>query len=178
MLAPAAYFFAGFLIVLAYNCAIVSVRFNFATAIPASPPSIAVSCVEVPFRIFALGSRSFPISFFRRLEFIYFGMFPQIGAAMYSPRSVRGKNSLDAIRRDNPDVLLLRACDLLLLAVSGPVLSLPGTLLAFSPRPSVVQHSEGLIPHAWRDGIIEPLARISTDYFIGLPCMHIMQPWS
>ncbi len=68
--------------VLAYNSAIVSVRFNFAY----DPTLAAIDRFLLRGRSvsdlahWAVGA--FPFSVFRALEFIYFGMFPQIGAAV------------------------------------------------------------------------------------------------
>jgi hypothetical protein len=84
--------FAGFLLVLAYNHIIVSVRFNFAydAAFNAMDKWILRGWSVSDLSHWAL--RSFPFAFFRFLELIYFGMFPQIGATIVIVSVSGGKN--------------------------------------------------------------------------------------
>src|SRR6202140_919332 len=82
ILLPALYIFAGFILVFAYNDIIVSVHFGFAydAAFNAMDKWILHGWAVSDLSHWAVGN--FPLSFFRFLEFIYFGMFPQIGAAI------------------------------------------------------------------------------------------------
>ena len=77
ILSPALYLFAGFLLVFAYNDIILSVRFYGATdtAFNAMDKWLLRGTSVSDLCHFAL--RRFPVSFFRFLEFIYFGMFPK-----------------------------------------------------------------------------------------------------
>jgi len=176
VLAPAAYLFVGFLMVLAYNCAIVSVRFNFATdpALAAidrwllhghSVSELAHWAVQV-----------FPLSFFQRLEFIYFGMFPQIGAALILIALSDGRTrALQFIGT----ILLSYYLALALFYIwpaQGPYYLCPGhfsrfpaTLQCYKLQKTIIRDALALWHH-------QPISRISTDYFIALPCMHIVQP--
>jgi len=176
VLAPAAYLFVGFLMVLAYNYAIVSVRFNFATdpALAAidrwllhghSVSDLAHWAVQV-----------FPLSFFQGLEFIYFGMFPQIGAALILIALCDGRiRALQFIGT----ILLSYYLALAIFYVwpaqgpyylcSGHFSRFPATLQCYKLQKTIIRDALAL----WRH---EPISRISTDYFIALPCMHIVQP--
>jgi hypothetical protein len=176
VLAPAAYLFVGFLMVLAYNCAIVSVRFNFATdpALAAidrwllhghSVSDLAHWAVQV-----------FPLSFFQGLEFIYFGMFPQIGAALILIALCDGRiRALQFIGTILVSYYLALAI-FYVWPAQGPYYLCPGhfsrfpaTLQCYKLQKTIIRDALAL----WRHELI---SRISTDYFIALPCMHIVQP--
>ena len=176
LLPPAAYLFFGFLMVLAYNSAIVSVRFNFAydPALAAIDRFLLRGSSVSNVAHWAVGA--FPLSFFRALEFIYFGMFPQIGAAMLLLALCDGKKrALQFVGT----ILLSYYFALALFYLwpsQGPYYLCPEHFSRFPAGLQSYNIQKALIAHAlarWRH---EPLARISTDYFIGLPCMHITQP--
>ena len=176
ILPPAAYLFFGFLLIFAWNDVIVSLRF-FGQADPiffamdswllhgGSVSSIAHWAV-----------RSFPISFFHFLEFVYLGMFPQIGAGLilssvYGGRR-RGLQFVGTILMAYY-VALLIFC---LWPSQGPYLlcpdhfsRFPTTLRAYATQKTLIAVAQGLGKHL-------PRGRISFDYFIGFPCMHIAQP--
>lgn len=176
ILAPAAYLFFGFLMVLAYDCAIVSVRFNFAM-----DPALAAidqwllhghSVSELTH----WGVETFPISFFKALEFIYFGMFPQIGAALILVALCEGRTrALQFVGT----ILLSYYIALAVFYVwtaQGPYYLCPAHFSRFPASLQIYNLQKTLIRDAlalWRH---QPISRISTDYFIGLPCMHIVQP--
>jgi hypothetical protein len=176
ILAPAAYFFFGFLMVLAYNSAIVSARFNFAT----DPTLLAID------RWLLFGHsvsdlahwavQTFPLIFFRALEFIYFGMFPQIGAAILI---VALCDSKAAALRFVGTILTAYYLALVLFYIwpaQGPYYLCPQHFSRFPASLQAYSIQKALITHALARWHHEPLARISTDYFIALPCMHIAQP--
>jgi hypothetical protein len=174
--APAAYLFFGFLMVLAYNCVIVSCRFNFAT----DPALAAID------RWLLLGRsvsdlahwsvQTFPISFFRALEFIYFGMFPQIGAALIFVALCEGRG------RALQFVGTILMSYYLALAIfyiwpsQGPYYLCPAHFSRFPASLQVYNLQKTLIRDALALWQHVPISRISTDYFIALPCMHVAQP--
>ena len=176
ILAPAAYLFFGFLLVFAYNSVIVSVRDNFAF-----DPALAAidrfllhghSISEIAH--WAVGT--FPAAFFRALEFIYFGMFPQIGAAMILVVLGDGKNrALQFVGT----ILMSYYLALVLFYIwpaQGPYYLCPDHFSRFPAALQSYHIQKTLIAHALARWHHEPLVRISTDYYIGLPCMHIAQP--
>ena len=176
VLLPALYLFAGFLLVFAYNDIIASVRFNFAydPAFQAMDKWILHGSSISDLSHWAV--RSFPASLFRFLEFIYFGMFPQIGAAIFlvalSDGKTRGLQFVGTILMSYYLALGLfylwpsqgpyYLCD-------GHFTTFPNTLQTYSIEKTLIAHALGLWNHV-------PLQRISTDYFIAFPCMHIAQP--
>ncbi len=176
VLSPALYLFAGFLLVLAYNCIIVSVRFNFAydPAFNAMDKWILHGWSVSDLAHWAL--RTFPLPFFHFLEFVYFGMFPQIGAGIILVALYDGKNAgLQFV-----GTILMAyyfALGLFYLWPSagpyylcpGHFSRFPGTLQAYSIQQFLIRHALALWNHV-------PIHRISTDYFIAFPCMHIAQP--
>jgi len=176
LLLPALYFFAGFLLVLAYNDIIVSVHFAFAydPAFNAMDRAILHGYSVSDLAHWAI--LTFPLSFFRFLEFIYFGMFPQIGAGIILVTLFDGK------RRGLQFVGAILLAYYLALGLfylwpsQGPYYlcpahfsSFPATLQAYSIQKSLIAHALALWNHT-------PIHRISTDYFIAFPCMHIAQP--
>ena len=176
VLAPASYLFFGFLMVLAYNSAIVSARFNFAT----DPALFAIDRWllfghTVP-GLAHWAVQTFPLGFFQVLEFIYFGMFPQIGAAIIILALC--DNQAEALRFVGT---ILTAYYLALVLfylwpAQGPYYLCPEHFSRFPASLQTYSIQKALIAHAlarWRH---EPISRISTDYFIALPCMHIAQP--
>lgn len=171
---PAAgYFFLGFLMVLAYNCAIVSARFNLA-----SDPALAAidRWLMHGYSIWDLtrwAVKTFPLQFFQFMEFIYFGMFPQIGAAILLLAACEGRaRALQFIGT----ILLAYYFALaifFLVPAQGPYYlhpsCLPPSLRCYTVQTTLVSRALALQQHV-------PISRISTDYFIEMPCMHIVQP--
>ncbi len=169
----AAYFFFGFLMVLAYNCVIVASRFN-----PASDPALAAvdrwmmhGYSVWDFTHWAV--HTLPVSFFRAMEFIYFGMFPQIGATIILLAVCDGRaRALQFIG----SILLAYYMALAIFYIwpaQGPYYlhpsGLPSSLRCYTVQTTLVSRALALHQHV-------PIHRISTDYFIEMPCMHIVQP--
>jgi hypothetical protein len=176
VLLPAFYLFAAFLLVLAYNCIIVSVRFNFAydPAFSAMDRWILHGWSVSDLSHWAI--RSFPLRFFRFLEFIYFGMFSQIGAALILVGICEGRNrGLQFV-----GTILLGyylALGLFYLWPSqGPYYLCPAHFSRFPNSLQAYSIQKFLISHAVAFWNHVPIHRISTDYFIAFPCMHITQP--
>jgi hypothetical protein len=176
ILPPAVYLFVGFLMVLAYNCAIVSARFNFATDPALAAMDRWLLHGHSVFELTHWALQRFPLSFFHALEFIYFGMFPQIGATIILVALSEGKTrALQFIGTILISYYLALAI-FYIWPAQGPYYLCPGH---FSRFPSSLQSyniQKTLIPHALALWHHEPIARISADYFIGFPCMHIVQP--
>ncbi len=176
ILAPAAYQFFRFLMDLAYISAIVSVRYNFAydPAFAAMDRVLLLGHSVSGLAHWAVGA--FPLYFFRALEFVYFGMFPQIGAAMILLALCDGKSrALQFVGTILISYYLALAL-FYLWPSQGPYYLCSNHFSRFPAGLQAYQIQKTLIAHAlarWRH---EPLARISTDYFIGLPCMHVAQP--
>jgi hypothetical protein len=176
VLLPAAYLFAGFLLVLAYNCIIASARFAFAFDPVFNAIDMWMLRGSSVSDLSQWALRRFPLSFFRFLEFIYFGMFPQIGAGIVlvalASRKQRALQFVGTIL-----LAYYLALGLFYLWPSqGPFYlstthasQLPGELQAAKIQDFLIRDALALWNHV-------PIHRISTDYFIALPCMHIAQP--
>src|SRR5439155_26255152 len=122
------------------------------------------------------GINTFPLTFYEGLEFIYFGMFPQIGATLIILALSEGKK--DALQFVGT---ILTSYYLALIIfyfwpAQGPYSLCPSHFSRFpnSLQSYNIQHT--LIPHAMALWHHQPISRISTDYFIAFPCMHIVQP--
>ena len=176
ILLPALYLFAGFLLVFAYNDIIASVHFSFAcdAAFNGMDRWILHGWSISDLSHWAV--RTLPPPFFHFLEFTYFGMFPQIGAAMILVTLYDGKNrALQFVGTILTSYYL--ALGLFYLWPSqGPYYLCPGhfsrfpsTLQAYSIQKLLMTRALALWNHV-------PIHSISTDYFIAFPCMHIAQP--
>lgn len=175
VLLPAFYLFAGFLLVFAYNDVIASVRFSFAhdAAFDAMDRWLLHGLSVCDLSQWAV--RTFPSSF-DFLESTYFGMFPQIGAAILLLGLWDGKGrALQFVGT----ILISYYLALLLFywwPAQGPYYlcprdasQIPGAVQSLSIQNLLIAHALGLWNHV-------PIHRISTDYFIAFPCMHIAQP--
>lgn len=176
ILAPAAYLFFGFLMVLAYNCAIVSARFNFAYDPAAAAMDRWLMHGHSVWDITHWAVRTFSLSFFRGMEFIYFGMFPQIGATIIllavCDARARALQFIGTILLSYYIALAI----FYIAPAQGPYYLCPGHFVRFPSSLASYKIQKTLIVRAlalWRH---QPISRISTDYFIGFPCMHIVQP--
>ena len=176
VLLPALYLVAGFLLVLAYNVIIVSVHFGFAydAAFNAMDRWILHGWSVSDLSHWAV--RTFPLPFFQFLEFIYFGMFPQIGAAIILVTLCDGKNQGLQFVGTILTAYYLTLGLFYLWPSHGPYYlcpghfsRFPGTLAIYSIQNFLIRDALALWNHV-------PIQRISTDYFIAFPCMHIAQP--
>lgn len=173
---PAAYLFLGFLLVLAYNSAIVSVRYAFSTDPALAEIDRWLLHGHAVWELTHWGLRVFPLSFFKFLEFIYFGMFPQIGAAILLVALSDGRaRALLFV-----GTVLLSYDFALALFYIWPALGpftvcpdhfsrFPTSLAAYTIQKTLMVHAVALYHH-------DPVRRIPIDYFIALPSMHIVQP--
>jgi hypothetical protein len=176
LLPPAIYIFAGFILVFAYNDIIASVRFGFAydSAFNAMDKWILHGWTISDLSHWAL--RRFPLSFFRFLDFIYFFMFAQIGAAVILVTLGDGRNrGLQLV--GTIFLAYYLALGLYYLWPSNGPYSLCRSHFSIFPRVlQAYSTQEGLIAHALMLWNHVPFRRISTDYLISFPCMHIGQP--
>ncbi len=176
VLPVAAFLFFGFVLVFAWNDVIVSLRY-YSTRDPMFYAMDrwllgggSVSAIS------HWAIRTFPLSFFRFLEFVYFGMFPQIGAGLLIVSLYAGKKrGLQFVGT----ILMAYYLALLLFyfwTSQGPYVLCPShfsrfpeSLRAYSIQKNLMVMAQALWNRA-------PRGRIGFDYFIGFPCMHIAQP--
>ena len=162
--------------VLAYNNVIVSVRYNFLydPAMAAIDRWLLHGHSVWEFSHWAL--RVFPLSFFKAAEFIYFGMFLQIGATMIFLALSQGRmRALQFVGT----ILMAYYLALIIFYIwpaQGPYFLCPGHFSRFPASLQSYNIQKTLIPHALALWHHAPISRISTDYFIGFPCMHLVQP--
>jgi hypothetical protein len=176
VLPPAAYLFFGFLMVLAYNGAIVSARFNFATdpALAAIDRWLLVGHSVGDLTHWAV--RVFPLAFFRAMEFIYFGMFPQIGAALILVALCDGRARAFQFIGTILMSYYLALAIFYLWPSQGPYYLCPDHFSRFPASLQSYHIQKTLIANALAMWHHQPISRISTNYYIGLPCMHVAQP--
>jgi hypothetical protein len=176
VLIPALYLFAGFLLIFAYNDIILSVRFYGATdaAFNAMDKWLLGGTSVSDLCHWAV--RRFPVFFFHFLEFIYFGMFAQIGAALILSSVYSGKQRALRFVGTILTAYYLALILFFLWPSQGPYYlclthfsEFPRSLKAYAVQKTSIANSQALWNHS-------PIRQISTDYYIAFPCMHIAQP--
>jgi hypothetical protein len=176
VLLPALYLFVGFLLVFAYNDIILSVRFFGTTDAAFNAMDRWLLHGNSVSSLCHWAANHFPVSFFRVLEFIYFGMFSQIGATLILT------GLYDGSRRAFQFVGTILTAYYLALALfylwpsQGPYYLcpthfsvFPNPLQSYALQKWSIANSQALWRHV-------PIRHISTDYYIAFPCMHIAQP--
>ena len=176
VLLPGAYLFAGLMMVFAYNDVIASFRF-FGAYDPAfaRADSWVLGGATVSGIAHSVGTH-LPAAGYRILEFVYFGMFSQIGAgiilvALYlgMPKAFRLVGTL------------LAAYSFALLCFylwpsHGPYYSCPIHFAAFPHQLTSYGAQQTLLARARALWEGKGIGSIGTDYYIAFPCMHIAQP--
>jgi hypothetical protein len=176
VLLPAAYLFFGFLMVEAYNCAIASVRYSFATdpALAEIDRWLLHGHAFWEFTHWAL--RIFPLSFFQFLEFIYFGMIPQIGAAIIMVALSEGRSRALQLVGTIMLAYYFALAMFYIWPAQGPFVLCPNHFSLFPTSLSCYTIQKALMADASALYRHEPVGRILKDYFIACPSMHIVQP--
>ena len=176
VLLPALYLFCGLLLVSAYNDIIVSSRF-FAAADPTfnAMDQWLLGGLTVS-RISHWGLHIFPLWWFHFLEFIYFGLFSQIGAALVLIACARGgKYAFQFVGA----ILTAYYLALVLFYIwpsQGPYYLCPSHFAEFPSVLKTYDAQKGSIAGALARWSHVPLDRMNFDYYIAFPCMHIVQP--
>jgi hypothetical protein len=176
ILPPAIYLFVGLLLVSAYNDIILSVRFFAADdAAFNSMDKWLLHGVSVP-QLCHWALQVLPLSFFHFLEFIYYGMFAQIGAALIlvslHSGNRRALQFVGAVLTGYYLALVL----FYLWPSQGPYYLCPAHFSQFPSALKTYAFQRGSMEGARALWDHERLTRISFDYYIAFPCMHIVQP--
>jgi hypothetical protein len=173
---PACYLFAGFLLIFAYNDVILSVRFFASADATFSAMDRWLLHGNSVSSLCHWAAHVFPVSFFSFLEFIYFGMFAQIGAALLLTSFIYGKSRGFRFVGAILTAYYLALALFYLWPSQGPYYlcaihfsDFPNTLQTYAIQKQSILNSQALWNHT-------PLRRISTDYYIAFPCMHVVQP--
>jgi hypothetical protein len=176
ILPSALYLFLGLLLVSAYNDIILSARFFAADdAVFNSMDKWLLHGLSVSY-VCHWALQVFPISFFHFLEFIYYGMFAQIGAALiltcqcYGRR--RGMQFVGAVLTGYYLALVL----FYIWPSQGPYYLCPAHFTEFPSVLKTYAAQKGSLAGAQALWDHQRLNRISFDYYIAFPCMHIVQP--
>jgi hypothetical protein len=173
---PATYLFLGFVAVFSYNYIVVSHRFYGAYDSTFNRMDSWILAGHTVLQIAHHVAEHVSSRWFQFLEFIYFGMFAQIGAAIIiTALSCGRRQALKLVGT----ILLTYYFALALFALwpsQGPYFTCPNhfqlavkEVSAFSIQKSLLANAAILWEH-W------PIRHISVDFFIAFPCMHIAQP--
>ncbi|HEV2423998.1 MAG TPA: phosphatase PAP2 family protein [Terriglobia bacterium] len=173
---PGAYLFLGLVMVFAYNDVIVSSRF-FAAYDPVfnRADSWILHGATVSRIAHKVGAH-LPMAAYRFLEFVYFGMFSQIGAGIILVALYLGMSKAFRL----VGTLLTAYCFALLCFYfwpsHGPYYSCPIHFAAFPHQLTSYGAQQTLLARARALWEGRGIASIGTDYYIAFPCMHIAQP--
>jgi hypothetical protein len=173
---PAAYLFAGLVLVFAYNNVIVSVKFYGAYDTILNHADSVLLGGNTVSELAHRAGRLLPLPVFRFLEFIYFGMFSQIGAGILLTALTAGR-----ARAFRLVGALLTAYSLALICFyfwpsHGPYYSCPVHFTEFPPQLRAFATQRMLLAKARAVSGGNSITSIGTDYYIAFPCMHIAQP--
>ena len=173
---PALYLLIGWVLVFAYNDIIVSARFFAAKDASFNAIDMWLLRGVSVSQICHWAVRTFPVSVFRFSEIIYLGMFPLLGAGLILVSICDGtRQGLKFVGT----VILPSYIALVLFyfwTSQGPYYlcpihftDFPSTLKTYALQRGSIDHARARWEHA-------PLDRLSTDYFIAFPCVHISAP--
>jgi hypothetical protein len=172
----ALYLLAGWVLVFAYNDIIVSARFFAARDSAFNSMDVWLLHGVSVSQICHWAIRTFPISLFRFFEIVYFGMFPLLGAGLILVSIWDGtRQGLRFVGT----VLLPSYLALILFYLwtsQGPYYLCPTHFTDFPRSLKTYALQRGSIAHAQARWGHIPLDRLSTDYFIAFPCVHISAP--
>ena len=172
---PGLYLFAGFLLVFAYNDIILSLRFFGAYDATFNAIDRWVLHGSSVSGLSHWAAQKLPVPAFRSLEFIYFAMFFQVGAGLVITSIYYGKQHG---LRFVGSILTAYYLALLLFYLwpsQGPYYLCPSHFSQF-PRGITYASQKMLLTNSLALWNHQRLPRISTDYYIAFPCMHIVQP--
>jgi hypothetical protein len=173
---PAAYLFAGLVMVFAYNNVIVSFRFFGAyDAVFNRLDSWILGGATVSGIAHHAGAH-LSLGAYRFLEFVYFGMFSQIGAGIILVGLYRGMGKGFRLVGTLLAAYAMALACFYLWPSHGPYYSCPIHFGVFPHQLTAYGAQQALLERAravWEGRGIDS---ISTDYYIAFPCMHIAQP--
>jgi hypothetical protein len=180
ILLPAVYLFAGVLLVFAYNDIIASVHFGFAYDLSFDAVDKWILRGSSVADLSHWAVQIFPPSFFRVLEVIYFGLFPQIGAGIILVALYAGKKNSSQYGLQYVGTILVAyylTLGLFYLCPSqGPYYLRPTDFSSHSGTLQTDLIQKMLAARTLARWNHVPLHSISADYFIGFPSMHIALP--
>jgi hypothetical protein len=175
VLLPGAYLFAGLVMVFAYNDVIVSFKFFGAYDPTFNHADSWILGATVSGMAHYVGAH-LPVAAYRFLEFVYFGMFSQIGAGIILVALYLG---LAKAFRLVGTLLTAYAFALLcfyLWPSHGPYYTCPVHFTAFPHQLTSYGAQQTLLARARALWEGRGIGSIGTDYYIAFPCMHIAQP--
>jgi hypothetical protein len=173
---PAAYLFTGLVLVFCYNDLTASLRFVGSYDAAFNRLDAALFHGFTVSALSHAAARYFSLGFFKFLEFIYYGMFNQIGAALIIiPLCLGRKRALEFAGT----VLTAYYLALVIFFVwptIGPFsicpthfADFPHSLATYGFQKVFVTKAQGFLTH-------QMPFRVDTDFYIAFPSMHIAQP--
>jgi PAP2 superfamily len=176
VLIPAAYLFVGLVLVFCYNDVIASVEFVGEYSETYNKlDSILLGGLTVS-QIAHSAMRRLPLWVFSFFEFIYFGMFGQIGAALIMTALFSGKRRALGYVGTLLTAYYISIIVFFLWPGMSPFTTCPGHFSQFPRSLDLyqVQKVTLLKPRLlWAHTLALP---VDTDYYIAFPCMHIALP--
>lgn len=172
---PAAYFFVGFVVILAYNDVIAALRYN-------GSADYALKAWDS----YLLGGHSisdFAHAFIRMwpgavpwLDFIYFAMFAQVGGCIAILALSEGRRKALQFVGTIMVAFYLALALFYIWPAAGPFVSCPDHFSRVPEGPMMYSIQRSLLSSLERFRLGQSLSIIGQDYYIGLPCMHIVEP--
>ena len=177
ILVPAIYFFVVFFLVLSFNVIIAAVRFNGSGDVTLTRADSFLLGGQSVSAIAHWAGSHLSAGSLRFLERIYFGMFPQIGACLVLLAMKSGlKESFKFVGAVAVSYYLALAL-FFIIPATGPFYGNAADRGLASDGRTVPLLQEGITGklNNFRDHRMP--GEIRLDYFIALPCMHLVQPF-
>jgi hypothetical protein len=175
-LIPALYLFFALVMVFSYNDLIAAIK---------SPAAydwffLKLDSYVVPFasvsQLAHLATTKFPISILNAAEFIYYGMFGQIGATLIILAIYSGKKQSLRYVGTVLTAYYIAIIIFFLLPSMGPFYTCPTHFAEFPKTLETYAIHQNAIMKARLLATHKELNRVDTDFFIAFPCLHIAQP--
>ena len=173
---PGLYLFVGLLLVSAYNDIIVSLRFFAAGDVALNNADKWLLHGWTVSQLSHWALQVLPFGFFRFLEFVYFGMFLQVGAAFILVAFYSGRKASLRFVGAVLTAYYLSLTVFYLWPSHGPYYlcanhfsEFPRQLASYATQKKYLHDAQSLWHHIH-------LSQLSFDFFIAFPCMHITQP--
>lgn len=175
-LVPATYVFLVMVLVFCYNDVIVSLKLFPAYDAAFNKLDGALFGGLTVSHLVHAAVRQLPLPVFGFLEFVYYEMFAQIGAALIITAIYFGRKRALQFAGSLATAYYLALALFFFLPNLGPFAICPGHFSAFPHTLMTHGVQRTLLIKAWGLWLHKLSVPVDTDYYIGFPSMHIAQP--
>jgi len=173
---PAAYLFLGFFVMFGYNDVIAAIRFYGAYDAFFNRIDSGILFGTTVSEIAHAALRVLPSWAYQVLEFFYYGMFAQVGAGLLISALCLGRKTALRFAGTILVAYYLALALFFLWPSQGPFYLCARHFSEFPQRLQTYAYQKIFLENVQQLWEHRAISRISTDYYIAFPCMHIAQP--